>query len=901
MPVRHKIVWFSGMLLWMLSVLSSAVLVDDFESYNTGDVKTVANPPWQEVNAGTGYADIESADGNRYLTCGWFSTTGDYVRGAYTSIAPVSNTSTAVTLFTRIYAEPGDINHSFGLSDDAAPGTSMGHFEVQIIGANGSSASDFYLKANDAGSFVTYATLARDTWYNVWAVINQSTDTFDLYVTTGDASAGQGDKVAAGVHFRNGTTGDLVTFFAAAWDAAQNFRVDDIYLLDGLDLNNPRADVPLSPDINEDQFVDLDDLLEMAGVWLDDCQTPLWCGRADLDKNGAVNWQDFGRLSQAWLDGAIPGLAAWWPLDEASGYVAYDTVGGLDGVLNDTETDDRIASGDGFILGLDGQFESDGRGEYVYLPCVARDDFSLAFWLRTTDIAPAAGQWYAGKGLVDAIATGLRSDFGTALLGDKAAFGVNGTATGDVTIQSTTAVNDGYWHHITATRDSTSGAMTLYVDGLAEAAATGAFGSLTGPSRMLVGSINLLNGRYLRGYFDDIRVYDRVLTPAEIAQLAQNQHPPVTPKKGVSSKNLAIINTLNIDWFYNWGMNRPSSPAEVDSSLDYVPMKWGLSGSLDNLDNAGQVYYLLGFNEPDHAEQADMTVAQAIAQWPQLQVAADQRNLLLGSPATAHYASSWIQDFMAQVDAPGSGLRVDFMAVHWYRAPDADELMNNLTWVHNTWGRDVWITEFNVADWSGSNTYTQEQSYTFMAEALFRMEKTAWVKRYAIFPWDGDTNASLASPIFEPGTTTLTPLGRLYNAWDGDVRAPRTHTWYYLHNKASHRRVTGSGTTVETTTIWSMDNAAQWELIPVDQTQYSIRNRSSGRLFAYDDTAGVFYAADASYTGTDAQWTLTASQHGWYYMDHPASGKRLSRSGDALVMTVSASTGDSQHWRLIKP
>jgi hypothetical protein len=226
--------------------LSSAVLIDDFEGYATGDVKTVANPPWHEVNTGTGYADIESADGNQYLTYGWFSATGDYVRGAYFDITPVSDASTAVTLFARVYAEPGDINHSFGLSDDAVPGTSMGHFEVQIVGANGTTGSEFLLKGNDAGTFITYATLSRETWYNVWAVVNQSTDTFDLYVTGGDASATAANKVATGVHFRNGTTGDLVTFFAGAWDAAQNFRVDDVYLSTGVSLLNPTMNLTVA-------------------------------------------------------------------------------------------------------------------------------------------------------------------------------------------------------------------------------------------------------------------------------------------------------------------------------------------------------------------------------------------------------------------------------------------------------------------------------------------------------------------------------------------------------------------------------------------------------------------------------------------------------------------------------
>ena len=239
MKEMRKATYGSLGIIMLISSMAFAFLVDDFESYQTGNVKEVANPPWHEVNSGTGYADIETYDDNQYLTYGWDSTSGAYVRGAYYDIPAVADTSTEFTLFVRIYAEPGNINHSFGLSDDAVPGTSMSHYEVQIIGSNGANDSEFVLKANDGGNFTSYATLNRGQWYNVWAIVDQSTDTFDIYVTTGETNATEADKVADDVTFRYGTTDDLVTFFAAAYDANQNFRVDDVYIFDSTALFNP--------------------------------------------------------------------------------------------------------------------------------------------------------------------------------------------------------------------------------------------------------------------------------------------------------------------------------------------------------------------------------------------------------------------------------------------------------------------------------------------------------------------------------------------------------------------------------------------------------------------------------------------------------------------------------------
>jgi hypothetical protein len=897
-----------------LSALSLSAAVDSFEGYMPGQVDAVtAN--WKAMPTGYASAVIEvdpDDPGNKTLQVSTSSDglQGNGVYGILPAAAQVPNNTTK-TLFLRFQASATTTNQSFGLTDVDAPSAGGGgnwvDFRVQVGVIDGD------LRARDADAMRTLMPVTPGTWYNLWIVVNNATDTFSVYLNQGDADAEETDRLASVMEgidtfaFRSGTTESLDRFLWRAQPRTVNspIRIDDLHLMDGVSLENPPAalgDGALSPDINRDQFVDVVDLLELAKAWLVDCIEPQWCGRADIDRSGRVDLVDFAHISREWISSTIEGLTAWWPLDESIGNIAYDVIGQQHGMLYYTEQNDRVPSGAGYVLGLDGVAESDGLGEYLRLPCVARNDFSIAFWMRTNQFASAGEQWWHGKGLIDAIATGVRNDFGISLLRDKAAFGVNGPATGDVTIQSATAINDGYWHHITAARDSTTGVMKLYVDGVLEAVGTGAAGTLTGPSRMLVGSINLLSGKYLRGYFDDIRVYDRVLTTEEIVLLTQKEFPPVSPKKGVGSKTLYKINNLNVCWFYNWGVTRPPSPSGVDSGLDYVPMKWGKDWTyINNIANVGEVHYLLGFNEPDLTSQANMTVAEAIGQWPQIQAIADDYDLLLGSPAIAHYSGQWLQDFMATVDAPGSGLRVDFIAVHWYSAPNANLLMDNLTWVRNKWGRDVWLTEFNVAKWDGPNPFTQEQSYTFLAEVLHRMEKTEWIKRYALFPWDGTTENSKASPIFVAGTEVLTPLGRLYASWDGDVRGPQPNIPYFVNNKVSHRRLCGNGDNLEPATIWTMDNTAQWELVIADSSRHFLRNRANGKRLAFNNTSNQLWLADPSYTGTDARWTLIESEHGWYFVGHPDSNKRLSHSAGTWVMVPQTTVSDSERWRFIKP
>ena len=136
---------------------------------------------------------------------------------------------------------------------------------------------------------------------------------------------------------------------------------------------------------------------------------------------------------------------------------------------------------------------------------------------------------------------------------------------------------------------------------------------------------------------------------------ATTSAPPATPaparlatatssKKGVSAwpfpgarKSLRLSGA---SWFYTWaaGPNGVSSPAAVK----FVPMIWG-SGSVTsaNLSEAKRHgHILLGFNEPDMAGQANMTVSDALRLWPQLMAT----GMRLGSPAVATNAAgsgSW--------------------------------------------------------------------------------------------------------------------------------------------------------------------------------------------------------------------------------------------------------------------
>jgi hypothetical protein len=239
-------------------------------------------------------------------------------------------------------------------------------------------------------------------------------------------------------------------------------------------------------------------------------------------------------------------------------------------------------------------------------------------------------------------------------------------------------------------------------------------------------------------------------------------------KKGVAYTNKSKAwshktSELGAHWMYSWGNTLRE---EIPENVEYVPMFWGKgSVSDENLDRIkgliadGKVKYVLGFNEPDGALQANMSVPEAIALWPKLEAL----GVPLGSPATVSPNNEWMVEFMQKADA--LGLRVDFIAVHSYGGPNVLNFIDNLKKIHETYNRPIWITEFAVADWSAAtpqaNKYSEAQVVEFMQDALGALNDIEWVHRYAWF--DGRQAPLYTSSLFDEDSH-LTTVGQVYAA-----------------------------------------------------------------------------------------------------------------------------------------
>lgn len=207
-----------------------------------------------------------------------------------------------------------------------------------------------------------------------------------------------------------------------------------------------------------------------------------------------------------------------------------------------------------------------------------------------------------------------------------------------------------------------------------------------------------------------------------------------TGKKGIAGN---IVSGLNVRWDYNWNLDRNST-----RDVEYVPirqLRWW-PGLDQNWQTRG-ANHLLGYNEPDQANQANIAVEDAIWSWPDLL----SSGLRLGAPAVSDGGLNWLYSFIDQADA--AGLRVDFVPVHYYRSfsnaadPDgaATQFYNFLKGVHDRVKRPLWVTEWNNgANWTSGPDPTFAQQQATVAKMIAMLDNTPFVERYAIYNWVED-------------------------------------------------------------------------------------------------------------------------------------------------------------------
>jgi hypothetical protein len=199
--------------------------------------------------------------------------------------------------------------------------------------------------------------------------------------------------------------------------------------------------------------------------------------------------------------------------------------------------------------------------------------------------------------------------------------------------------------------------------------------------------------------------------------------PKPSPKKGFGlpeSKGFgaAHLEALKVGWYYNWG-----NKTALTTRATFVPMVY--SGK--RTAPAANAEHVLGFNEPDHPNQANMTVLEALEAWPT--VTAKARYAIAPAMAGNPVTGDWLPAFLKAKP------KVDAIAVHWYKGADARKFIADLKAIHEAYGKPLWVTEYcpqtSATSEQQPDRFTPAQVADFIAETSTWMEQTEWVQRYA--------------------------------------------------------------------------------------------------------------------------------------------------------------------------
>lgn len=265
-------------------------------------------------------------------------------------------------------------------------------------------------------------------------------------------------------------------------------------------------------------------------------------------------------------------------------------------------------------------------------------------------------------------------------------------------------------------------------------------------------------------------------------------HQQRSAKRGVSYAfsilDDAKLLTPGVSWFYNWGPDISTSlnTAVTTNKIDFIPMAWNGSFDATRIRNFKALHpeceYILGFNEPNLTDQANMTPTVAAQKWAPLAALAKELNMKMISPAMnygtlAGYGDPivWLDEFFTKVPLAD----IDGIAIHCYMANAS--AMASYVKRFKKYGKPIWLTEFCA--WESSIKSVNAQM-SYMSEALNFLESNPDVVRYAWFIPRG-SGAVESYPFMQLLTKTtpydLSPLGKVFvnmSTLDKTVYYPET-------------------------------------------------------------------------------------------------------------------------------
>lgn len=263
-------------------------------------------------------------------------------------------------------------------------------------------------------------------------------------------------------------------------------------------------------------------------------------------------------IGQGVPEGPLPALSAHLSFDEGKGQTVTELVSGTIGALvNMDETTAWTAGLSGGALRFDGK---DDRIVIPHNPAFDFGDeaFSVSFLFRWPQGRHAGHDHIMTKGDYEAHVpgeTGKRWEI-TFIGGRGVCFNIDDDVNRSSILAPFEAFTTGEWVHVVMVRDTAARRLRAYVDGMEQKSVSphdpsydgvDRVGDISNPQNLFIGMASRLDNPF-QGELDDIRIYRKALSPAQIARISADvghtaSAPPNTNRVANDSLKTRVIVT----------------------------------------------------------------------------------------------------------------------------------------------------------------------------------------------------------------------------------------------------------------------------------------------------------------------------------------------------------------------
>lgn len=269
---------------------------------------------------------------------------------------------------------------------------------------------------------------------------------------------------------------------------------------------------------------------------------------------------------------------------------------------------------------------------------------------------------------------------------------------------------------------------------------------------------------------EEYKVSSIVEKPIVSSAVASSAAPSKTPssggysgsKRGLAYNEAGLCKSFGskFGFAYNWGQKESNDVGAPFVPMMHRPTESTAQAWLENVKAAvgkgGKA--VMGFNEPDHAEQANLTPEAACSAWKEYMnpIASSYPDVTIIGPSVTNGPPPMGLDWLSRFHTACPDAIVHATNIHFYdiyEKATIDRFKAQVEKAAQLYGKPVWITEFGLNPGSAS----QEQAASFLKEAMAYLDASDKVQGYSWFMVGSGENQLNSG-------TGLSAVGQVYAA-----------------------------------------------------------------------------------------------------------------------------------------